>query len=70
MLEVAKERTTQSSMSACTLDMFREGACPYGVEFGESYVRRALNEPCDKQVILNINLVLLFLSKNLLNSST
>ena len=50
MLEVAKDRATTASMVTCSNEEFNAGRCPETVSAGDNYLRRAVNEPCQKLV--------------------
>jgi len=53
MLEIAKDRATAASMVTCSTGDFDAGRCPDTVSTGNRYLRRAVNEPCQKLVSLN-----------------
>jgi len=52
MLEIVKDRATEASTMTCSTEDFDAGRCPDEVSAGESYLRRAVNEPCRKLVSL------------------
>lgn len=49
-LEVSRDRVTVASQEKCTVDIYKKGACPEGVNVGEHFIRRTINEPCKKLV--------------------
>jgi len=49
-MEIAKDRTTQATVETCTSDTFDKNQCPRHVTVGQDFVRRSLNEPCQKMV--------------------
>jgi len=53
MLEVAKDRATAASLMTCSRQDFDAGRCPDTVSTGDTYLRRTVNEPCQKLVSCN-----------------
>jgi len=52
MLEIAKDRATAAAMVTCSTGDFEAGRCPDAVSAGDRYLRRSVNEPCQKLVSL------------------
>jgi len=54
-LETLRDRTTRARTEQCTAEKYENdspsgASCPPGVNVGDSYVRRLVNESCEKTV--------------------
>lgn len=59
MLEISSGRTTKASKTFCSLEMFEAGACPRAVQFGETFVKRSVNEQCEKTVSVDFIMIII-----------